>query len=123
VLAAAPTPSSGVTQWVIAQLESGQPENLGLRAVLRQDTIRRDLGVDFAPIGPTILLRQPDPCECGGGCFHISFRSGSRAGGACARGAFDYISRSGKYDEADRDEAIYIESDHMPSWAEEDPAT
>jgi hypothetical protein len=59
----------------------------------------------------------------GRGSIHLSFRSGSRGGGARASGAFDYISRSGRYDEPDRDEALYTESDHMPSWAEENPAT
>lgn len=53
-----------------------------------------------------------------GGCYHLSFRSGSRAGGSCARAAHDYITRSEEYDDPDRDAAIYIESDHMPEWAE-----
>src|SRR5258708_2467112 len=75
-----------------------------------------------------LVDRKPDVpsgghARGGGGCFHLSFRPGSRGGGACARGVFDYISRSGKYDEPERDEAIYTESDHMPSWAEEDAAT
>src|SRR5215831_21255385 len=58
-----------------------------------------------------------------GGCYHLSFRSGSRAGGACGGAAYDYISREREYDDADRDPAIYTESDHMPSWAEDDPRT
>jgi hypothetical protein len=57
----------------------------------------------------------------GGACYHLSFRSGSRGGGACARAAYDYITRSGEYDDHDRDEAVYTESDHMPAWAQEDP--
>ena len=55
-----------------------------------------------------------------GGCYHLSFRSGSRAGGSCATSAHDYITRSEEYDDPDRDAAIYVESDHMPAWAEDD---
>ena len=57
----------------------------------------------------------------GGACYHLSFRSGSRATGACARASFDYITRDGAYADPDRDPAIYVESDHMPSWAVDDP--
>ena len=57
----------------------------------------------------------------GGGFYHLSFRSGSRAGGASARGAFDYASREGEYGDRDLDEALHTESDHMPSWASDDP--
>jgi len=57
-----------------------------------------------------------------GGLYHLSFRSGSRAGGASARAAFDYVTRQDEYSEADRDPVVYAESGHMPSWAEEDPA-
>jgi hypothetical protein len=57
----------------------------------------------------------------GGSSYHVSFRSGSRAGGACASAAHDYITRSGEYDDPDRDPAIYVESDHIPEWAEDDP--
>ena len=56
-----------------------------------------------------------------GGAFHLSFRSGSRAGGASGAAAFDYVTRNDKYDTEDRDPAIYTESDHMPSWAQDDP--
>ena len=55
-----------------------------------------------------------------GGCYHLSFRSGSRGRGSCARAAHAYITRSEEYDDPDRDEAVYTESDHMPSWAEDD---
>ncbi len=55
-----------------------------------------------------------------GGCYHLSFRSGSRANGSCASAAHDYITRSEEYDDPDRDAAIYVESDHMPEWAEDD---
>jgi MobA/MobL family len=57
-----------------------------------------------------------------GGCYHLSFRSGSRAGGASARAAHAYITRSEEFDDPDRDTALYTESDHMPAWAEADPA-
>lgn len=56
-----------------------------------------------------------------GGCYHLSFRSGSRASGACAGAAHDYITRSNEYDDPERDAAVYTESDHMPAWAEDDP--
>src|SRR5260370_42701436 len=55
-----------------------------------------------------------------GGCYHLSFRSGSRGRGSCARAAHDYITRREEYDDPDRDEAVYTESGNMPSWAEED---
>ncbi len=61
------------------------------------------------------------PSTDSGGCYHLSFRSGSRAGGVRGASAFDYITRSEKYDNEDRDPAIYTESDHMPSWAQDDP--
>jgi hypothetical protein len=51
----------------------------------------------------------------------LSFRSGSRSGGSCAGAACDYITRTGDYDDPDRDPAIYTESDHMPAWAKDDP--
>lgn len=56
-----------------------------------------------------------------GGCYHLSFRSGSRARGSCASAAHDYITRSDEYDDPERDAAVYAESDHMPSWAEDEP--
>lgn len=55
-----------------------------------------------------------------GGCYHLSFRSGSRGRGSCARAAHAYITRTDEYDGRDRDEAVYTESGHMPSWAEDD---
>jgi len=58
----------------------------------------------------------------GGSLYHLSFRSGSRAGGASARSAYEYVTRLDTYDDPDLDPAIYTESDHMPSWAEDDPA-
>jgi hypothetical protein len=57
-----------------------------------------------------------------GGCYHLSFRSGSRASRSCASAAHAYITRSEEYDDPDRDAAIYVESDHMPEWADEDEA-
>jgi len=59
--------------------------------------------------------------ESGGGCYHLSFRSGSRGRGSCASAACDYITRADEYDDPDRDPAIYTESDHMPAWAQDDP--
>jgi len=58
----------------------------------------------------------------GGSLYHLSFRSGSRAGGASARSAYEYVAREDEYADPDLDPAIYTESDHMPSWAEDDPA-
>lgn len=55
-----------------------------------------------------------------GGCYHLSFRSGSRAIGLCASAAHDYITRSEEYDDPDRDAATYTESDHMPDWVGDD---
>ncbi len=56
-----------------------------------------------------------------GSFYHVSFRSGSRGGGACARSAHDYITREGEYAGPDRDAALYTESGHMPAWAADDP--
>jgi hypothetical protein len=56
----------------------------------------------------------------GGGFYHLSFRSGSRAGGACAGGAHAYITRTAEYDEPERDAAVYTESEHMPSWVQDE---
>ena len=56
----------------------------------------------------------------GGSFFHLSFRSGSRARGACAGGAYAYISRTEEYDGLERDDAVYSESGHMPSWVGDD---
>jgi MobA/MobL family len=53
--------------------------------------------------------------------YHLSFRSGSRAGGACAGAAHAYITRTEEYDDPDRDADVHTESDHMPSWAQDDP--
>jgi hypothetical protein len=44
----------------------------------------------------------------------------ARAGGACARAAHAYITRTEEYDEPERDGVVYSESDHMPSWAQDD---
>jgi len=42
--------------------------------------------------------------------------------GSCAVASYEYITREGEYADGDRDPAIYTESDHMPSWAEDDPS-
>jgi hypothetical protein len=60
------------------------------------------------------------PGSSGGAIYHLSFRSGSRAGGACARASFDYATRSGEYADPDLDAAVYTESGHLPAWAEGD---
>ena len=57
----------------------------------------------------------------GGRFYHVSFRSGSRGTGSCARSSHDYITREGEYGNGDRDPAIYTESDHMPPWASGQP--
>jgi hypothetical protein len=68
--------------------------------------------------------KSPEPgggkASSGGSSFHVSFRSGSRGMGSCAGASHDYITREGEYADGDRDPAIYTESDHMPSWAEND---
>jgi hypothetical protein len=56
----------------------------------------------------------------GGSSYHLSFRSGSRGSGSCAHASYEYITREGEYAEDDRDPVTYTESDHMPSWAEDD---
>jgi MobA/MobL family protein len=56
----------------------------------------------------------------GGSSYHLSFRSGSRGNGSCAHASYEYITRDGEYADGDRDPSIYTESDHMPSWAEND---
>lgn len=55
------------------------------------------------------------------GAIYLQFRSGSRATGVCAASAYDYIAREGRFDDQERDRAIYVESGHMPTWAEDDP--
>ncbi len=58
----------------------------------------------------------------GGSFYHVSFRSGSRAGGACAKSAHDYVTRENEYGGEELDAAVYTESGHIPSWAEGDAA-
>ncbi len=58
----------------------------------------------------------------GGGCYHLSFKSGSRGRGSCAAAAHAYITRTEGYDDPERDPVTYTESDHMPSWADDHPA-
>ncbi|MFN7980715.1 MAG: MobA/MobL family protein [Vicinamibacterales bacterium] len=57
------------------------------------------------------------------GSIHLSVRSGSRSRGASASAAFAYVTRTGDFAERELDEALYVESDHMPAWAEEEPQT
>jgi len=77
---------------------------------------------------PAMEWFERDPDVPGGGharssgsCYHLSFRSGSHVSGSCASAAHDYITRSEEYDDPNRDAAIYVESDHMPEWAEDEP--
>ncbi|MEO8484386.1 MAG: MobA/MobL family protein [Acidobacteriota bacterium] len=68
-------------------------------------------------------LRGGGRAQGGGGFYHLSFRSGSRASGSCARSAYAYVTRQDEYGGPDRDEAVYTESEHMPSWAADSPAS
>jgi hypothetical protein len=69
--------------------------------------------------------KSPEPgggeAPNGGRFYHFSVRSGSRASGACASASYEYVTREGEYAGGDRDPAIYTESDHMPTWAQDDP--
>ena len=71
-----------------------------------------ELNLDVSGAG----RRAPDR-----GSLHLSFRSGSRATGACAARAFDYIVREGQFQDAELDRAVHVESGNMPAWAESDP--
>jgi hypothetical protein len=55
----------------------------------------------------------------GSGFYHLSFRSGSRSGGVCARSAHAYVTRQDEYDDPDRDAVVYTESGHMPAWVDD----
>jgi hypothetical protein len=46
------------------------------------------------------------PAASGGIFYHVSFRSGSRATGASAKSAHNYIAREGEYGEGDRDPVV-----------------
>jgi hypothetical protein len=59
--------------------------------------------------------------KSGGGFYHLSFHSGSRAKGSSAHASYEYVAREGAYDDRDHDDLVYTESDHMPSWAHDDP--
>jgi len=61
------------------------------------------------------------PPTQGGGSIHLSFSSASRARGSSSASGYDYIAREREFDGPDRDPVVYTESEHMPSWAEEDP--
>jgi hypothetical protein len=72
-----------------------------------------DFELDYgAPFGASSAQR--------GGFFHVSFRSGSRASGACAVSAHDYLAREHGFDQAEFDRADHVESGHMPAWAQPD---
>jgi MobA/MobL family len=70
---------------------------------------------------PDSNLSVPPGGRAASSNYHLSFRSGSRSGGACARAAHAYITRADEYDDAERDAAVYTESDHMPVWAQNNP--
>lgn len=55
------------------------------------------------------------------GCFHLSVRSGSRAGGVSAGAAYAYVTRTDEYSGTERDPAVFVESGHMPGWAADAP--
>jgi hypothetical protein len=55
-----------------------------------------------------------------GSFYHVSFRSGSRATGACAVSAHDYIAREHVFDSTAFDRAVHVESGHLPSWTQGD---
>jgi hypothetical protein len=63
----------------------------------------------------------PGERKTSSGCYHLSFRSGSRAGGACARAAHAYLTRSDEYEDEERDPVVFTESEQMPSWAKDNP--
>jgi hypothetical protein len=52
--------------------------------------------------------------------YHVSFRSGSRGTGACARSAYGYIARELEFDEPELDPAVHVESGHLPAWAHDE---
>lgn len=52
--------------------------------------------------------------------YHLTVRTGTRAKGTVAAKKSDYIQRENQY-EQQPDLCIYKESDHMPSWAQEEP--
>jgi hypothetical protein len=52
--------------------------------------------------------------------YHVSFRSGSRGTGACARSAYGYIAREQPFDEPELDRAVHVESGNLPSWAHDE---
>jgi len=51
--------------------------------------------------------------------YHLTAKTGSRAGGKSASAKDDYIEREGRYS-GDRSEVEHTESGNMPEWAEDD---
>ena len=67
------------------------------------------------PLNPSPRLWYDHPMAI----YHLTAKTGSRAGGQSASAKDDYIEREGRYD-GDRSELEHSESGHMPEWAEED---
>ncbi len=52
---------------------------------------------------------------------HCNVKTGTRVSGQSAAAKYEYISRSGKYEQASQEEVLHLESGNMPSFAEADP--
>ena len=57
------------------------------------------------------------------GGTHLSVRSGSRVAGPRQTAAFAYVTRTGDLPNGSSMKPLYVESDRMPAWAEEEPQT
>ena len=53
--------------------------------------------------------------------YHLSAKTGTRAGGQSASAKFDYLARRGKYSRQD-DKLVHLVSGNMPAWAQRKPA-
>jgi hypothetical protein len=54
--------------------------------------------------------------------YHLTVKTGTRAGGQSAQAKADYIQREGRYTRDRQDELIHAESGHLPAWAEAAPS-
>lgn len=54
--------------------------------------------------------------------YHLSAKTGTRAGGQSARAKFDYLARRGKYARKE-DKLTHLASGNMPAWAEVRPSS
>jgi hypothetical protein len=66
---------------------------------------------------PESNLSVPPGGRSSGSSLSLVVSFGSGSGGACAREAHAYITRSDECDDAERGAAVYTESDYMPAWA------